>query len=334
VRAVLECAPPVQLLHVYGPTESTTFATWHRVEAVPEEATTLPIGRPISNTEAFLLDAQLQPVPVGVPAELYLGGDGLARGYLHRAALSAETFIPHPFSAVPGARLYKTGDWCRYLPDGSLEFLRRRDAQVKIRGFRIEPGEVEATLAHHPEVREAVVMVREDEPGVKQLVAYVVGAEQAELSRGALRRWVTEALPEYMVPSAFVQLEALPLTPNGKIDRRALPVPEDQRQMPGAYTPPQTETERAVAAVWQATLHLEQLGVHDNFFALGGHSLLATQVINRLRDACAVELPLRSLFVYPTVAELAQEIDTLLWATRGREAPSGPGPGTREKGRI
>jgi acyl carrier protein len=253
----------------------------------------------------YVVDAHLQPVPVGVPGELLVGGAQLAAGYWNRPELTAEKFVADPFSGQAGAKLYRTGDRVRYLPDGTLEFLGRLDEQVKIRGFRIEPGEIEAALRAQAGVREAVVVVREDAPGERRLVAYVVGAVEPEGVRGALKA----RLPEYMMPSACVVLEALPLTPNGKVDRKALPVPE--RGTGAGYVAPRTPTEEILAGIWAEVLKLERVGVHDNFFELGGHSLLATQVVSRVRQACGVELPLREVFAAPTVAQLGVRLEAL-----------------------
>jgi len=310
VKEVLKGSPPERLLHVYGPTESTTFTSWYLVQDVPEGAATIPIGRPISNTQIYLLDRYLNPVPIGVRGELHIGGDGLARGYLNRPELTAERFIPDPFSAEPGARLYKTGDLARYLPDGNIEFLGRLDQQVKVRGHRIELGEIEAVLGLHAGVREAVVVAREDVPGDKRLVAYlVVAQEQRAPSTGELRSYLKQKLPEYMVPQAFVMLDALPLTPNGKVDRRALPAPDEARpELAQQYVAPRNAVEEVVADIWAEVLKVEQVGIHDNFFELGGHSLLATQVISRVRRAVQVELPLRALFEDPTVAGLSHRL--------------------------
>jgi acyl carrier protein len=254
--------------------------------------------------QAYVLDARLAPVPVGVAGELCIGGVGLARGYLGRPGLTAERFVPNPFAATPGERLYRTGDLARYLPDGNLEFLGRIDHQVKVRGYRIELGEIEATLTAHPAVREAVVVAREEGAGEKRLVAYVVG----EASGAELRAFVRSKLPEYMVPSAFVALAALPLTANGKIDRRALPAPEGRPEQERAYVAPRTPVEEVLAGIWAEVLRLDRVGVQDNFFDLGGHSLLATQVVSRLREAFSVELPLRALFETPTIMDLAEAI--------------------------
>ncbi|AEI67116.1 non-ribosomal peptide synthetase [Corallococcus macrosporus] len=296
----------VSLSELYGPTECTVDSTLRAVRGAP-----LPpsLGRPLANARTYVLDAHLQPVPVGVPGELYIGGAGLARGYLNRPELTAERFIPNPFSTAPGARLYRTGDRARWLPHGELEFLGRTDFQVKLRGFRIELGEIESALRQHPSVRDTVVLVREDTPGLQRLVAYVVMEAEATttVDGGTLRPFLKERLPEHMVPSAFATLEALPLTPNGKLDRKALPAPEAPRH--AATRPLSTDTERRVAAHWATLLQVETVTAEDDFFALGGHSLLATQLVARLRQDFEVDLPLRALFEQTTVAALAARLD-------------------------
>jgi len=310
VKEVLRRGSPKRLIHVYGPTESTTFTSWYLVQDVSEEATTVPIGRPISNTEVYVLDQHQQPVPIGVPGQLYIGGAGLARGYLNRPALTAQQFIPNPFSAEPGAHLYQTGDRVRYRADGNLEFLGRLDEQVKLRGYRIEPGEIEAVLEQHPAVQAAVLMVVQEATEDKQLVAYVVARQQPAPSLSELRRFLKEKLPEYMVPTAWVLLEALPLTPNGKLDRRALPAPDRARpEMEGTFVAPRTHVEKVLTDIWVELLGLNRVGVQDNFFELGGHSLLATKLISRVRNIFQVELPLRRLFDTPTVVGLAEAIE-------------------------
>ncbi|HVR97637.1 MAG TPA: amino acid adenylation domain-containing protein, partial [Thermoanaerobaculia bacterium] len=299
VAWALEAGRPQRLLHMYGPTEGTTFATWQPVTEVPAGATTLPIGRPLANTTAYVLDRRGQPVPPGAAGELFLGGDGLAWGYLNRPELTAERFVPDPFGG-PGDRLYRTGDLASVRGDGTLELQGRIDHQVKIRGFRIEPGEVEAVLAGHPAVRECAVVARQDGPGGVRLVAYVVG------EAGDLREYLRARLPDYMVPSAFISLEALPLTPNGKVDRKALPAPETVST--SAASDSLDPTEELLAGIWAEVLGLGRVGLHDDFFALGGHSLLATQVMSRVRAVLGVELPLRSLFESPTIAGLARAV--------------------------
>jgi acyl carrier protein len=248
----------------------------------------------------------MRPVAVGVPGELYVGGVGLARGYLNRPALTAERFVPDPFSREPGARLYRTGDVCRHLPDGRVEFGGRRDAQVKLRGFRIELGEIEAAAASHPAVREAAVVARAGEGGERFLVCYAVTRTPQEANAAGLRVYLAGRLPEYMVPQRYVFLSELPLTANGKLDRDALPAPDDTSlARTGAYEEPQEGLERALANIWGEVLKVERVGAHDNFFELGGHSLLATQVVSRVRELLRVELPLRALFEAPTISSLA-----------------------------
>jgi amino acid adenylation domain-containing protein len=286
---------------LYGPSEDTTYSTW----TLRQAGGPATIGRPISNTRAYVLGAALRPVPARVPGELYLGGRGLARGYLGRPGLTAERFVPDPFSGEPGARLYRTGDRARWRVDGTLEYLGRLDAQVKVRGFRIELGEVEAALRRNPAVTDCVVMAREDAPGDKRLVAYVVAGVEADELREHLRR----SLPEYMVPWAFVSLERLPLTPNGKLDRKALPAPEGSSYAARAYEAPRTEAERKVAAVWAEVLGVESVGAHDRFFDLGGHSLLLVRVQARLREAFGQPVPITHLFRYLTVSALAAALE-------------------------
>ena len=295
----------VDLINLYGPTEACIDATF-RIVSGRQAHDTIPIGRPISNTQLYILDKHLQTVPIGFPGELCLSGDGLARGYLNRPELTAQKFIPNPFSEETGARLYKTGDLVHYLPDGNIEYLGRIDNQVKLRGFRIELGEIESVLAQHQSVREAVVVAREDMPGSRQLVAYAVPAEAASLSVSSLKDFLSHKLPPYMIPSFFVLLDALPLTPNGKIDRKALPAPDRTGLIyKEDFVSPDTPTEKIIAGIWAEVLGLKHVGIHDNFFELGGHSLLATQVISRLRKAFQIEIPLRTLFESPTVEELA-----------------------------
>jgi acyl carrier protein len=268
------------------------------------------IGRPIANTQLYIVDDHLQPVPVGVPGQLHIGGEGLARGYLNRADLTAASFVSNPFSKEPGARLYRTGDLARYLPDGNVEFLGRIDHQVKLRGFRIELGEIEAVLSEHSKVYQSVVLAREDVSGDKRLVAYVVPSHGPAPTTPELRAFLKDKLPDYMVPSAFVFLDAMPLTPNGKLDRKALPAP-DQNSAGSAegYVSPRTPVEELITEIWAEVLKLDELGIHDNFFDLGGHSLKATQVISRVREALRLDLSLRVLFEAPTVAELASRVE-------------------------
>jgi len=303
-------SPTIQKVYdLYGPTETTVYSTF-ALRKAGEPAT---IGRPLSNEQIYLLSATGQPVPVGVAGEMYIGGDGLARGYLHRPELTAEKFVPDPFGEHPGARLYKTGDLARYLPNGNIEFLGRMDNQVKIRGFRIELREIELALSRHPAVRECVVVDREEACGDKRLAAYLVPRDEAELSTGELRRFLVKKLPEHMIPSAFVIVKAIPRAPNGKVDRRALPVPGDQRSAPAeTFIDPPAPAEKAVDRIWREVLKLERIGVHDNFFELGGHSLLATQVISRARNIFGVDVPMHRLFQTPTIAELAAFVEKVI----------------------
>ena len=305
VKEVLEQGPPRRLLHVYGPTETTTYATWHLVQKVPSSST-VPIGRPLSNTEAYVLDASWRVLPIGVPGELYLGGDGLARGYLEQPELTAEKFIPHPFSRREGARLYRTGDLVRYRPDGSIEFLGRIDQQVKVRGFRIEPGEIDAALSRYPDVSQALVVAREDPPGNRNLVAYLVPKAGREIDVGKVRAHLREQLPDYMIPAHFVRLDALPLTPNGKVDKRALPPPTSV-EPEVSYRPPRNELEHLLVRVWEEVLGRESIGVDDNYFELGGDSISAIQVVSRVNRA-GWQLKVRDLFRNPTIAALAPHL--------------------------
>ncbi len=289
---------------LYGPTETTTYSTG----ALRRPGDRATIGRPLANEQVYVLDRQQQPVPLGAAGELYIGGDGLARGYLKRPDLTAQRFVAHPLKA--GARLYRTGDLARWRPDGNLEYLGRLDQQVKLRGYRIELGEIETVLKGHAAVGDAVVLVREDSPGEKRLVAYVVARSGQELAEGELRQFLEHRLPSYMAPACFVVLQGFPLTPNGKVDRRALPRPVDAPSLtasPG-YVAPRNPNEAALAELWCQLLDHKQVGIHDNFFHLGGHSLLATQVISRIAGQFQVQIPLRTIFEGPTVAELAEAV--------------------------
>ncbi len=313
-----------QLVNMYGITETTVHVTYRRLLCDDARAAVgSVIGAPIGDLTAYVLDERLQLVPPGVAGELYVGGAGLARGYLGRPGLTAEKFIPHPFPAQPGARLYRTGDVVRYA-GSEIEYLGRCDEQVKVRGFRIELGEIEAVLTQHAAVREAVVVLRDEVGGDKRLVAYLVTAagddEQAAPPDNELRLYLKERVPEYMVPAAFVRLERMPLTPNGKLDRRALPEPAASRpDLDSAFVASRTPVEEMLINFWCEMLGLEQVGVHDSFFALGGHSLLATQLASRVREAFGVELPLRELFEQPTVAELACHVESRLRADSGSD---------------
>jgi amino acid adenylation domain-containing protein len=310
VRQILAAAPPGRLLHVYGPTESTTFSTWYPVRSVDEGASSIPIGKPLSNTIIYVLDSKLNPAPAGVMGELYIGGDGLACSYHRHPELTAEKFIPDGFeSENRGRRIYRTGDIVRYSEDGNIEFIGRRDYQVKIRGFRIEMSEIESALSHHAGVRQCVVRLIEEKSGDKYLAAYVVPSDEWTPSSVELREYLKKKLPEYMAPAAYVLLDKLPLTPNGKIDRHALS--QYQAIRPGAGLPhaaPQTAAEQAIASIWMEILSLEIVGIHDNFFDLGGHSLLLIRVHSKLQEEFKTKIGLIELFEYPTIASLAQHL--------------------------
>ena len=322
VQQVLDKGAPQQLLHVYGPTENTTFSSWYLVENLPTLATTIPIGRPIANTQIYILDSDLQPVPVGVPGELYLGGAGVARGYLNRPELTQEKFIPNPFGRSRGSleegsrkdqsfnseRLYKTGDLARYLPDGNIEYLGRIDNQVKIRGFRIELGEVEAVLSQHDDVQTCCVIAREDTTGDKQLVAYIVPHPQVTPTTIELRQFLSNKLPGYMVPNAFVMLEEMPLTQNGKVDRRALKAPSNTNNL-DKFVQPRNQLELQLVQIWSKILKVDLVGVQDNFFDLGGHSLLAPYLMAQIQQQFGKDLPLTTLFQNPTIEQLATIVE-------------------------
>ena len=344
---IASTAGPERLLHFYGPAENTTFATGYSVHSRCQRAR-VPIGLPVSETELYVLSG-FRNLPAGSPGELHIAGAGLARGYLGRSARTAERFVPDPFGDRAGARLYRSGDLVRQRPDGNLEFLGRVDHQVKIRGFRVEPSEVEVVLKRHTAIRDAIVLAHPGDAGDRghRLVAYVVPASP-ETSRDAWRSFLARRLPAYMVPSAFIRLDELPLTPGGKVDRRALPAPEDSR--PGLavdYLPPRTQLERKMATIWAGLLGLETVGVRDNFFELGGHSLLAIRVISRVRSELRADLPLRSLFDHPTVADLCRHLaefreardDAPLepqWSVAAEDLPelAPTVPGRMEEGRI
>jgi non-ribosomal peptide synthetase component F len=297
-----------ELHNFYGPTEAAIDVTfWSHEHANGRQI--VPLGRPITNTQIFLLSSAWQPAPIGAPGELCIGGANLGRGYLNRPELTAEKFIPNPFGGKRGERLYRTGDLARYLPDGAIEYLGRADHQVKIRGFRIELGEIEAALRQHPALREAAVLAREDRTGAKRLVAYVTSGEEPAPTVSELRAFLKGKAPEHMIPSAFVFLEAMPLTPNGKVNRRALPEPDHSRpDLGAAFVAPRTLTEEKLAELWSQLLGVERVGIYDNFFELGGHSLLATQLVSRVRETFGVELSLIKLFESPVIAELAATI--------------------------
>ncbi|MDO3550997.1 amino acid adenylation domain-containing protein [Ralstonia pseudosolanacearum] len=321
IAMVLREGAPQHLLNGYGPTETTTFATTHLIQSVAA-GRGIPIGRPIANTQIYVLDAYQQPVPLGVTGEIYVGGAGVGLGYLNRPELTAERFVVNPFHGEGRERMYKTGDLGRWLPDGSLEYRGRADAQVKLRGFRIELGEIEASLSQCAGVSEAVVIVREDTPGERRLVAYYVSGEAnvsgEAIEAQALREQLQASLPEYMVPAAYVRLEHLPLTPNGKLDRKGLPAPEGQAYASTAYEAPQGEVEQTLAGIWQTLLGVERVGRHDDFFALGGHSLQAVRLVAQVRTQLGAELGLTELFAQPSLSAVAQAIVR----GRGRALPA------------
>ncbi len=310
VRRVLDACPGILVRNTYGPTETTLCATQVPVVDGEQVPAVLPIGRPMDNTRAYVLDAALRPVPVGTAGELYLAGTGLARGYLGRADLTAERFVADPHGPA-GERMYRTGDLVRWTADGQLEFVGRADDQVKIRGFRVELAEVEAALGAHPALSDVAVIAREDRSGDKRLVAYAVLADPADTSVTVddLRRSLVGSLPDYMVPSAAVLLASLPLTPNGKLDRKALPAPELTSAAP--HRAPSSPREQQLCEAFAHVLGLPQVGMDDNFFDLGGHSLLATRLVSRIRTVLDVELPIQALFEAPTVAGVAKRLDSL-----------------------
>jgi thioesterase domain-containing protein/acyl carrier protein len=298
VAEVLAARPPERFTHVYGPTETTTFATWHLIRKLTTDSGPVPIGRAIQNTQLYVLNEQMEPVPVGVIGELYIGGDGLARGYWRRPELTAEKFVPDRFSQSPGARLYRSGDRVRWLAEGELEFIGRADHQVKIRGHRIELGEVEALLRAHAGVDEAVLLVREDVTGDKRLVAYLTGKSgEREGLPQELKNYLRDKLPEYMVPSALVLLDKLPLTPNGKVDRASLPKPEHKDYVSAkAQVAPRNVFELQVLEVWRQVLGTDELGVADHFFEVGGHSLAAVRLMAGIQRRFGIKLPIATLF--------------------------------------
>ena len=312
-----------RLYNHYGPTETHVVTSFSLKGAPTEWKKFPPIGRPISNTQTFILDTNLEPVPISVPGELYIGGHGLARGYLNRPELTAEKFITHSYGTTPSMRLYRTGDRARYLPDGNIEFLGRIDNQVKIRGYRIELEEIETILNQHPEVKESVVVARQgDASADNRLVGYVVPRRQSVPSVSELRNFLKSKLPDYMVPSTFVVLSALPVTANGKLDRKALrPSNSISPRITQGFVAPRTRIEKAIAQAWQDLLNSGSLGVDDNFFEIGGHSLLATQIVSRLREVFNREIPVRVVFEAPTVGGLARKIQDLIQNGNTPELP-------------
>ncbi len=310
------------LTNGYGPTENTTFTCSYRMEKSECLEESVPIGGPITNTQVYVLDEEMGVVPVGVIGELYIGGEGLARGYVNQPGQSAEKFLPDPHTQQAGGRLYRTGDLVRYMPDGNIAFVGRKDNQVKVRGYRIELGEIETALMKEGRVREAVVIAREEAGGEKRLVGYVVAEEGEQISTTEIREHLRESLPEYMIPGVFVMMEEMPVSPNGKIDRKALPEPEQKRpDLEQKYAAPRTTAEEMLAGIWADVLRLEKVGIHDDFFEIGGHSLLATQVISHVRESFSVDIPLVRLFEAPTVKGLAEIIEEALMTGAGLQAP-------------
>ena len=312
VRKLFAELPGCRLINGYGPTENTTFTCCYPLVNLNSVNGSVPIGRPISNTTVYILDRYRNPVPVGVPGELYVGGDGVARGYLERPDLNAERFVRDPFANVSGAQLYKTGDLVRYRATGEIDFIGRIDSQVKVRGFRIEPGEIETLLSEHPSVREAVVVARQDE-GDKHLAAYVTAREEQAPATGELRNFLSERLPDHMVPSTFITLESFPLTPSGKVDRRALPAAGEVKQSTADFVAPGDELELRLIRIWERVLRLKSIGINDNFFELGGHSLLAVRLFAQIEKAFGRNLPLATLFQAPTVKKLAHVLRDEGW---------------------
>ncbi|KYP82313.1 hypothetical protein WB66_23990 [bacteria symbiont BFo1 of Frankliniella occidentalis] len=299
---------PQRVINGYGPTETTTFATSFAIVSPVDPSRAIPIGKPISNTQVYILDEHGQPAPLGVSGEIYISGEGVARGYLNQPVLTAERFLPNPF--IAGQRMYKSGDLGRWLPDGNIDYLGRNDFQVKIRGFRIELGEIETALTACEGVRQAAVIVREDSAGDKRLVAYLLPENGCQPLPAELRRQLSLSLADYMLPSAYVVMESFPLTANGKLDRRALPEPDQRAMMTQDYVAPIGEIENGLALIWEELLSVTQIGRHDNFFELGGHSLMAVQLINRIQSVFLVDISISSLFISPTLLELAKTIFT------------------------
>src|SRR5262249_19479416 len=312
------------LWNLYGPTETAVYSAIRRVRL--NDGCVL-VGKPIDNTRIYVLGPDSEPVPVGVPGEILIGGSGVAGGYLKRPELTVKKFVSDPFRNDPGARLYQTGDLGRFRPDGVLECLGRIDNQVKLRGFRIELGEIETTLRQHPGVHQVIATMREDVPGVRSLVAYLVADAEAKPKPEELRKYLQQILPDYMVPGAFIFLDKLPLSASGKVDRRALPKPDEDKSGEREVVAPRTAVEEVILAIWARVLRLNSIDVNDNFFELGGHSLLATQVISRLQRTLAVEIPQRTIFEEPTITGLAKRVAQLRNAGGTWQAPPlEPGP--------
>jgi acyl-coenzyme A synthetase/AMP-(fatty) acid ligase len=326
--------PQLQIIDAYGPTENSVYSVAYRVPKTIRLGEIKPIGYPIAQSTAYVMDGEDRLVLVGCVGELYVGGEGVARGYLNRPELTAQKFIEDPYSDRPGARLYKTGDLVRRLGNGAIEYLGRRDQQVKIRGFRIELGEIESRLLSHPQVQACVVLAREDVPGDKRLVAYYTLREGAAPEIEELRTHLKGGLPEYMIPSAFVQIESIPLTPNGKLDRKALPAPDAEAYGHAAYEAPQGEIEAAIAQLWQELLQVDRVGRHDNFFESGGHSLLAMQFMSQIQATLALQLHLKTLFECPTVERFAASVGVLLAAREQLASLHQESSGERQVGAL
>jgi len=311
-RALTKTKPPRYLINGYGPTETTTFASMYVITALAEGSHMVPIGRPIANTRIYILNDDREPVRIGITGEIYIGGAGVARGYLNEPELTAERFLPDPFTGTRDSRLYRSGDLGRWRADGNIEYLGRNDFQVKVRGFRVELGEIEAALQSQVGVKQAVVIARGDAPGEKRLVAYIAqGAEKCPSDEG-LRAHLLRVLPEYMLPSAFVFLESFPLTANGKLDRHRLPAPKFARYPGASFEAPRGEIEEALAEIWQEVLRVERIGQEENFFQLGGHSLIGMQLIRRVAEKLSTQLPVHAVYQYPTVRKMAQLIQSLI----------------------
>ncbi|MBI1785676.1 amino acid adenylation domain-containing protein, partial [Candidatus Sumerlaeota bacterium] len=317
VREVIEHGKPEHLLNGYGPTENTTFTACHLITEVPANAKSIPIGKPISNTRIHIMDSRLRPVPIGVPGELCIGGDGLAAGYLNRPELTAEKFVEAPREIEPEGRIYKTGDLVRWRADGTIEFIGRMDNQIKLRGFRIELGEIESALSSHEDIAQCAAMLREDAPGDKFIAAYLIPRAGKQIQVNALRAWLKTRLPEYMIPSAFVTLDTFPLNPNGKIDRRKLPAPEQTRAQT-EYAAPQNSVEEELQAIWARVLGIPAPGRDDNFFDLGGHSLLVVRLMEGIRKSFGRTLPVSAIFQAATIADQSRLLEE---SVRTREHP-------------
>ncbi len=316
IRAFFQRAPECRLHNHYGPTETHVVTALTLAGKASEWPSVPPIGRPIQNTQIYVLNSQRQPVPIGAAGEIYVGGAGVARGYLNREALTHECFVAVPFTNGSEVRLYRTGDSGRWREDGTLDYLGRNDQQVKVRGYRIELSEIEAQVSEHPDVKGVVVVAREDVPGEKRLVAYVTERSDTRLSAESLRAHLRLTLPEHMIPSAFVVLQGLPTSPNGKVDRRALPTPEAGAYASRDYEPPQGELEQRLVRIWQQVLNVDRVGRGDSFFELGGDSLTAMRVLMRIQSSLSLEIPLSALFRFPTLRELSTHVGAIRRARR------------------